>query len=104
MVCTRPDISNAVGEVSRFCDNFGIVYWQAAIKILKYLKTKISMALTFDGRRMNLMINNIFKVFIIINNIFFCLRLFIPLDISCNDDFAIITFLMSAAVMNASAQ
>jgi Reverse transcriptase (RNA-dependent DNA polymerase)/gag-polypeptide of LTR copia-type/Integrase core domain/GAG-pre-integrase domain/Zinc knuckle len=51
MVCTRPDISNAVGEVSRFCDNFGVVHWQAAIKILKYLKTTMSMALVFDGRR-----------------------------------------------------
>jgi hypothetical protein len=49
MVCTRPDISNAVGEVSRFCDDHGNVHWQAALKILKYLKTTMSMSLTFDG-------------------------------------------------------
>jgi hypothetical protein len=51
MVCTRPDISNAVGEVSRFCDGFGTTHWQAAIKILKYLKTTKSMSLTFDGNK-----------------------------------------------------
>jgi len=49
MVCTRPDISNSVGEVSRFCENFGIDHWNAALKILKYLKTTKDMSLVFDG-------------------------------------------------------
>jgi len=51
MVCTRPDISNAVGEVSRFCDNYGIIHWHAAIKILKYLKTTMAMVLEFNGNQ-----------------------------------------------------
>ncbi len=49
MVCTRPDISNAVGEVSKFCENFDKEHWSAALKILKYLKTTKKLSLVFEG-------------------------------------------------------
>jgi hypothetical protein len=49
MVCTRPDISNAVGEVSKFCEDYSMEHWRAALKILKYLKTTKKLSLVFDG-------------------------------------------------------
>ena len=51
MVCTRPDICNAVGDVSRFCENFANEHWMAALKILKYLKTTQDYSLVFDGEK-----------------------------------------------------
>jgi hypothetical protein len=56
MVCTRPDISNAVGEVSKFCENFGEEHWNAALKILKYLKTTKTLSLLFDGNTKQAMV------------------------------------------------
>ncbi|CEG43923.1 copia ltr rider [Plasmopara halstedii] len=49
VVCTRPDISNAVGEVPKFCDDFNMEHWIAALKILKYLKTTKKLSLVFEG-------------------------------------------------------
>ena len=36
-VCTRPDISVAVSDAARFCQNPGVQHWQAVKKILCYL-------------------------------------------------------------------
>jgi len=49
MVCTRPDISNAVGEVSKFLEDNNQDHWNAALKILKYLKTTKSLSLKYEG-------------------------------------------------------
>ena len=38
MVCTRPDISHAVGVVSRFLTNLGKEHWEAVKWILRYLR------------------------------------------------------------------
>jgi hypothetical protein len=51
MVCTRPDICNAVGEVSKFCEDHGSDHWIAALKILKYLKTTKTLSLVFNGMK-----------------------------------------------------
>ena len=37
-VGTRPDISFAVGQVARFCDNPGSAHWEAVKRIFCYLK------------------------------------------------------------------
>ena len=51
MVCTRPDICNAVGDVSRFCEKFCNEHWIAALKILKYLNTTKNYSLVFNGMK-----------------------------------------------------
>ena len=38
MVCTRPDIANAVGVVSRYMNNPGKEHWEAVKWILRYLR------------------------------------------------------------------
>ena len=38
MVCTRPDIANAVGVVSRFTSRLGKQHWEVVKWILRYLK------------------------------------------------------------------
>ncbi|KAJ4736375.1 Transposon Ty1-NL2 Gag-Pol polyprotein [Rhynchospora pubera] len=47
MVCTRPDISQAVGVLSRFMANPGMAHWEAVKWLLRYLKGTSSMALCF---------------------------------------------------------
>lgn len=51
MVCTRPDISHAVGVVSRFLSNPGREHWEAVKWILRYLRGSSSLRLCFgDGK------------------------------------------------------
>lgn len=49
MVCTRPDISQAVSVVSRFMANPGKAHWEAVKWILRYLKGTINTGLCFGG-------------------------------------------------------
>jgi hypothetical protein len=49
MVCTRPDISHAVGVVSRNMNNLGKEHWEEVKWILMYLKGTITHALCFGG-------------------------------------------------------
>ena len=37
-VCTRPDISYAVGVLGRYQSNPGMEHWKAAKKVLRYLQ------------------------------------------------------------------
>ena len=46
-VCTRPDISHAVGMLGRFQSNSGIAHWKAAKKVLRYLKGTRNYMLTY---------------------------------------------------------
>ena len=46
MVCTRPDIANAVWVVSRYMANPGKSHWEAVKAILRYLKGTTSMDLS----------------------------------------------------------
>lgn len=49
MVCTRPDISQAVSVVSRFMANPGKTHWEAVKWVLRYLKGTADMCLCFCG-------------------------------------------------------
>jgi hypothetical protein len=48
MVCTRPDISAAVGILSRFMENPGKEHWEGVLRILQYLKKTRLSGLFFD--------------------------------------------------------
>ena len=38
MHCTRPDIANAVGKLSRYTSNPNEEHWKAIIRLLRYLR------------------------------------------------------------------
>ncbi|PAV24101.1 Retrovirus-related Pol poly from transposon TNT 1-94 [Pyrrhoderma noxium] len=46
-ICTRPDISFAVGKLGQFSSNPGIAYWKAAQHLLHYLQGTKSYKLTY---------------------------------------------------------
>jgi hypothetical protein len=52
MVCRRPDISHAVGVVSRYMNNPGKEHWEAVNWILRYLRSTSTHALCFGGSKM----------------------------------------------------
>ena len=49
MVSTRPDISHAVGVVSRFMANPGKEHWQALKWVLQYLRGTSDRCIVFNG-------------------------------------------------------
>ncbi|KAE8704670.1 hypothetical protein F3Y22_tig00110447pilonHSYRG00005 [Hibiscus syriacus] len=49
MVCTRPNIAQAVGAVSRYMNNPGKVHWEVVKWILRYLRGTTNKALCFKG-------------------------------------------------------
>ena len=46
-VCTRPDISQAVSELSRFNTNPGLKHWESAMRVLRYLSGTTGVGLLF---------------------------------------------------------
>jgi hypothetical protein len=46
---TRPDISNAIRELSRFLSCYNKSHWEAARRVLKYLKQTSNYGLYIDG-------------------------------------------------------
>ena len=54
MVCTRPDIANAVRVVSRFMSKPEKQHWEAVKWILKYLKGSSDTCLCFTGASLKL--------------------------------------------------
>ncbi|KAF9672659.1 hypothetical protein SADUNF_Sadunf11G0066100 [Salix dunnii] len=50
MICTRPDISHAVGVVSRYMSNPRKQHWEAVKWILRYLKGSTETCLCFSGK------------------------------------------------------
>ncbi|KAE8723957.1 Detected protein of unknown function [Hibiscus syriacus] len=48
MVCTRPDISQEVGVVSRYMHDPGEEHWQAVKWILRYLQQTVDVGLVFE--------------------------------------------------------
>ncbi|KAL2248135.1 UNVERIFIED_CONTAM: Retrovirus-related Pol polyprotein from transposon TNT 1-94 [Sesamum indicum] len=54
MICTRPDIAHAVGVVSRFMSNPGVMHWKAVKWILRYLKGTKDRALVFGKGKLTL--------------------------------------------------
>ncbi|KAE8665844.1 Retrovirus-related Pol polyprotein from transposon TNT 1-94 [Hibiscus syriacus] len=55
MICTRPDIAQAVGVVSRYMANPGKEHWNIVKRILRYIKGTSNVALCYGGS--NLLIN-----------------------------------------------
>ena len=49
MVCTRSNITHAVGVVSKYMNNLGKEHWMAVHWILRYLRGTTSYALCFGG-------------------------------------------------------
>ncbi|KAH9293237.1 hypothetical protein KI387_041559, partial [Taxus chinensis] len=49
MVCNRPDITHAVGVVSRFMSDPGKEHWQAEKCILRYLRGTMWIVLRYSG-------------------------------------------------------
>ena len=49
MVCTHPDISHAVGVVSRFLENPGKAHWEAVKWIFRFLRGTSKVCLSFGG-------------------------------------------------------
>ena len=54
MLCTRPDISYAVGMVSRYQSNPGKAHWKAVKRILRYLKGTVDYRLCYQGQDLQL--------------------------------------------------
>ena len=48
---TRPNVANAVREVTRQAHDLALRHWKAALKILQYLKGTRDMGLNFSSRR-----------------------------------------------------
>ncbi|KAE8675023.1 putative pectinesterase 53 [Hibiscus syriacus] len=55
MICTRPDIAQAVGVVSRYMVNPGKEHWNIVKRTLRYIKGTSNVALCYGGS--NLLIN-----------------------------------------------
>lgn len=49
MICTRPDIAQAVGVVSRYMVNLGKEHWNAVKRVLRYIKGTTYVALCYGG-------------------------------------------------------
>ncbi|KAH9714593.1 hypothetical protein KPL71_020713 [Citrus sinensis] len=49
MICTRPDIAQAVGAVSRYMANPGGEHWIAVKRILRYIRGTSGVALCYGG-------------------------------------------------------
>ncbi|KAK9146217.1 hypothetical protein Sjap_006120 [Stephania japonica] len=49
MICTRPDIAQAVGVISRYMANPGREHWNAVKRILRYIKGTSNVALCYGG-------------------------------------------------------
>ena len=49
MLCTRPDVSNALSLTSRYQSDPGVEHWTAVKNILKYLNRTKEMFLVYGG-------------------------------------------------------
>ena len=49
MICTRPDIVQAVGAISRYMVNPGGEHWIAVKRILRYIRGTSDVALHYGG-------------------------------------------------------
>ena len=49
MICTRPDIAQAVGAVSRYMANPGGEHWIAVKRIMRYIIGTLDVALCYGG-------------------------------------------------------
>ena len=49
MVCTRPDIAQVVGVLSRFMDNPRRVHWDAVKRVFRYLRGTLDYSICYHG-------------------------------------------------------
>ena len=49
IVCTRPDIAQAVRVISRYMSNLKQEHWRAVKRIMRYLKGSLDMSLCYGG-------------------------------------------------------
>jgi ATP-binding cassette subfamily B (MDR/TAP) protein 1 len=49
MICTKPDIAQAVGVASRYMANPGREHWNTIKRILRYIKGTSDVALCYEG-------------------------------------------------------
>jgi len=49
MICTRPDIAQAVGAASRYMENPGREHWNTIKRILRYIKSTSDATLCYGG-------------------------------------------------------
>ncbi|MDR3678315.1 MAG: reverse transcriptase domain-containing protein [Flavipsychrobacter sp.] len=47
MVGTRPDIAYAVSNLSKFLGNPGMLHWEAALRVLRYLRCSTNLGITY---------------------------------------------------------
>ena len=59
---SRPDISYSVGVLSRFMENPGKKHWEAAKRILRYLRGSKDFGLTFNGQLDNNSENGVYNI------------------------------------------
>jgi len=52
MMCSRPDITQAVGVVSRFMADPGKEHWNVVKRIIRYIKWTSNVALCFEGSKL----------------------------------------------------
>ena len=45
--CTRPDISAAVSELSKFSQNPGVAYWEGVKRVLLYVRGTVGKGLLY---------------------------------------------------------
>jgi hypothetical protein len=50
-ICTRPDISFAVGVLSRFLERPNQQHWDSFLHVLRYLKATISLSIKYQAHR-----------------------------------------------------
>ena len=48
MVCTRPDLSQAISMISRYMHDLGRGHWEAVKWVLRYIKGTIGVGLVFE--------------------------------------------------------
>ena len=48
MVCTRPDLSQAVSMVSRYMHDPGVGYWDVVKWILRYIRGTLNVGLVYE--------------------------------------------------------
>lgn len=47
--CTRPDLSYAVGLLSQHLERPGMLHWEAACHVLRYLRGTVNLGITYNG-------------------------------------------------------
>ena len=47
---TRPDLAEAVSELSKFCQNPGLANWEGVKRVLRYMKGTVNVGVLYKRR------------------------------------------------------